>query len=197
MSKHWTPAGQRTQLRPSRIRREPVRLEPVRELTRAELDKVEARSRAREVWGGVAGVVVIAMAVAALAVGIGALTFSQFALGVDVPDAPLFGQCYNSDSANCVLDGDTIRVGGETVEVAGVKAANIHGAKCEDERSHGIDAAMRLAGLLNSGKVSLGRAFTDPLGRAVREVRVNGQAIAPTLIDDGVAHRPDDDDGWC
>lgn len=198
MSKPWKPAGKAVQARPSRIRRDPVRLAPVRELTRAEIEKAEAREREREVWGGVAGVVLFAALIAAVILGIGAATFSRFALGAKVAKAPAFGQCYNSAGGDCVFDGGTIRVHGEKVAIAGIDAPAIQGARCEAERTAGIAAAVRLADLLNSGKVSVGRTFADAQGRAERRVLVNGEDVAGVLADAGLVREPgDDSEGWC
>lgn len=198
MSKHWKPAGPKPQLRPSRIRRDPVRLAPVRELSKAEIEKAEARTREREVWGGVAGVVLFAVGITALALGIGAATFSDYDPAAAAAQAARFGQCYNSPGPNCVLDGGTIYVRGQKVVIADIDAPAIQGARCEAERATGIAAAVRLADLLNSGKVSLGRTVTDAEGRAVRKVLVNGEDVAATLVDAGLAREPgDDSESWC
>jgi micrococcal nuclease len=191
VSKHWKPRRQPVALRPSRIRREPVRLEP-------QLDpvKVEARAREREMWGGVAGVLLFAAALMVLAVGISAFTLFRDDAAATAR-ARLFGQCYNT-GPNCVLDGDTIYVRGEKVDIAGVQAPAIEAARCPDERSRGIDAAVRLADLLNRGKISVGPAFRDPFGRAVRKVQVDGEDVGRTMIAAGLAHEYDaTSPGWC
>jgi micrococcal nuclease len=179
-------------LAPSRIRREPVRLEP-------ELDpvKAEARARERQLWGGAAGVVLMAAALAVLAIGISAATIFH-----DDPAAAAratrFGQCYNAEGSNCVLDGGTIYVRGKRVAIAGVDAPQIQGARCENERSRGIEAAVRLADLLNGGKVTVSAPFRDPYGRAVQKVRVGGDDVGGTLIDAGVAREYDGSKPtWC
>jgi endonuclease YncB( thermonuclease family) len=179
-------------LAPSRIRREPVRLEP-------ELDpvKAEARAREREMWGGVAGVLLFAAGLAVLAIGISAATIFH-----DDPAAAAratrFGQCYNAEGPNCVLDGGTIYVQGKKVAIAGVDAPQIQRARCENERAHGIEAAVRLADLLNGGKVTVSAPFRDPYGRAVRKVRVGGDDVGGTLIDTGVAREYDGaGQHWC
>ncbi len=143
--------------RPSRIRREPVRL-------RLEPDtdpvKAEAKAREREMWGGVTGVLLFAAALAVLVVGVSAATIFR-----DDPAAAAraarFGQCYNASGPNCVLDGATIYVARQKVTIAGVEAPQIQDARCDAERNRGIDAAVRLADLLNSGKVSVSAPFGD------------------------------------
>ena len=52
---------------------------------------------------------------------------------------------------------------------------------------------MRLASLLNSGEVTVGKPFTDQLGRAVRSVQVNGQDVAKTMIAAEAALQPSAD----
>lgn len=196
MSKHWKPrkptVALRPSQRPSRIRREPVRLE------QRELDpvKAEANAREREMWGGVAGVLLFAGGLAVLVIGISAATIFHDDRAA-AARAARFGQCYNS-GPNCVVDGDTIRVAGRTVAIAGVEAPQIQGARCADERAQGIEAAVRLADLLNSGRVTIGAPFSDPYGRAVRKVRVGGEDVAATLIDAGVAREyGGSSPGWC
>ena len=180
-------------VRPSRIRREPVKL-----ISEAELKKLEARAREREIWSGAAGVVMFAAGIAALAVAIGVLTFFRYDPAA-ASKAARFEQCYAAEGGNCVADGDTIHVGGEKVEIAGMEAPLIQGAKCDAERTRGIDATTRLSDLLNSGNVTVSRAFRDPLsGRTVRKVLVNGTDVADTMTSDGAAREagssvPD----WC
>lgn len=176
----------------SRIRREPVRMP-----TKAEIEKAEARNREREVWGGVAGVILFGAGIAALMVGVSAATLFR-----SDPEAAAkaaqFEQCYNADGSNCVVDGDTIYVQDTKLAVAGMAVPRIDGAACDAERTQGIAAAVRLQELLNRGNVSVGRAFVDESGRTVRKVSVNGEDVAPMLIDGGAA-RPLDGDkpDWC
>jgi micrococcal nuclease len=179
-------------LAPSRIRREPVRLE-------RELDpvKAEAKAREREMWGGVAGVVLFAAALAVLAIGISAATIFR-----DDPAAAAratrFGQCYNAEGPNCVLDGGTIYLQGKKVAIAGVDAPQIQGARCENERAQGIEAAVRLADLLNGGPVTVSAPFRDEYGRLVRKVRVGGDDVGEAMVDAGVAREYDGaGQPWC
>jgi endonuclease YncB( thermonuclease family) len=176
VSKHWKPGRQTVELRPSRIRREPVRIEP----------KVEPQSREREVWGAVAGVVLLAITCTALAVGFSTVTNFRGAAAADPAEAA-FGHCYNHGGPNCVLDGDTVLINGEWVEIAGIDAPEIGAARCPEEASRGIDAAVRLVSLLNSGKVTVGGTDREPDGRLLRHVEVDGQDVGAAMIDAGVA----------
>jgi endonuclease YncB( thermonuclease family) len=196
VSKHWKPGKKTVTLRPavrqSRIRREPVRLEP-----QVDPVKAEARAREREMWGGVAGVLLFAVALAVLVVGVSVATLFHEDRAA-AARALRFGQCYNAEGPNCVLDGATIYVARQKVTIAGVEAPQIQDARCDAERSRGIDAAVRLADLLNSGKVTVGAPFRDAYGRAVRKVQVNGEDAGGTLITAGVAREYDGSpQGWC
>jgi endonuclease YncB( thermonuclease family) len=128
--------------------------------------------------------------------GIAFATYSQYDPSTAAAEAR-FGQCY-SGVPNCVVDGDTFQVAGKKVQIAGIVTPQISNAKCDAERSRGIDAATRLAELLNSGSVSAGPTFRDELGRDVRKVKVDGQDVAPMMIGAGVARETGSEtEGWC
>ena len=183
--------------RPSRIRRATVRIEIVRPMTKAEIEKAEARARELEIWGGVGGILLFGLGIAALTVGVSVATILY-----ERPDAPTpsarFDQCYTASGPNCVVDGDTIKVAGTKITIAGIDTPQIQDAVCGDERTKGIAAAVRLAALLNGGKVTIGRAFHDDYGREVRKVKVDGDDVGNAMIGAGVARefdgsKPD----WC
>ena len=164
----------------------------------AELRKAEAKAREREVWTGVAGVALFGAAIAALAVGLGVMTSFKLDPKKAAAEEARFVQCYSADGGNCVSDGDTIAVAGEKFGIAGIEAPKIQGSSCEAERNRGIDAAMRLADLLNGGNVTVSKSFVDQSGRAVRHVLVNGQDVAATMIGAGLAREPGSHDpDWC
>ena len=197
MSKLWNPRKQTVALdggaapRVSRIRREPVR-----KLTEVDIAKADASKREREMWGGVTGVVLFAVALAMIIVGTAVATVFYGNLDAEA-EARHFGQCYNAFGPNCVIDASTIRAGGETVRIAGIDAPSIQDAQCEAERSRGIDAAVRLANLLNSGKVTVGPASLDRTGRDVRSVDVGGRDAGEAMIAMRLGHRDDSGAGWC
>jgi endonuclease YncB( thermonuclease family) len=192
MSKHWNPPSHSAKLKPSRIRRDPVRLTGAVPAA----PKKRAHSNEREMWFGMTGVVLFASAIAVVVVGISVATFTKDDPGA-ATRAGRFGQCYDSDGPNCVLDGNTIYVKGARVEIAGIEAPRIQGSACADERTRGIDAAVRLADRLNSGQVTLGAPFRDPSGRAIRTVAVDGSDLGERMIAAGLAHRAGDPRGWC
>lgn len=179
-------------VRPSRIRRDPVRLETDPRVAK----KVEARTREREMWGGIAGVTLFAVVLAVAAIGISAATLFKDDPAAAAEEAQ-FNQCYNG-GPNCVIDGGTIHVEGEKIRIAGIDAPQIRGAACEQERSRGIDAAVRLAELLNGGKVTLGASVHQTDGSDARKVLVDGQDVAEPMVDAGLARAPGSSDpSWC
>lgn len=185
MSKHWKPRRPTVELAPSRIRRQPVREEA----------KVEPVSPEREMWGGVAGIILFAVALAVITVGI-ALT--PIFRGAVAAKAPRFGQCYNSDPANCVLDGDTIHLAGDKLEIAGMDVPRIQDARCDSERSRGIEAAVKLADLLNSGKLVNAGNVRDLDGQVRTKLEVDGRDVGAAMVSAGVARDLGSGaDGWC
>ena len=194
MSKHWNPPRHTAQLRKSRIRRDPVRLVNDPRIER----KVEAVSLERQLWGGVSGILAIAAALVALAVGISIATFSNYDPQAAAAEAARFAQCYNAAGPNCVLDGNTVYVDRQKVRIAGLEVPKIQGAGCPEERSAGIDAALRLAELLNGGEVTMSAPIRNATGADVRKIFVNGDDIAPAMISAGLA-RPigEDNASWC
>ena len=200
MSKHWKPGKTTVQLsaagrpaaRPSRIRREPVALnanvpaKPQRPLN----------YRERELFFGIAGILIFGTLIAA-----GIIALSIFTVFRDDPAADAraaqFNQCYAAAGPNCVLDGGTIYLAGERVEIAGIDAPKIAEARCDREHDRGIEAATELALLLNGGRVSIGAPFRDSTGRTVRKVEVNGRDIARHMIGQDLAHEANSGLAWC
>jgi len=174
-------------VRPSRIRRDPL---PVAQ----KLAKVEI-SEEREIWGGVAGILLFAAALAVGTVGISAATIFRYAKPSAPP--PRFGQCYNAGGSDCVVDGDTIYLAGQKVEIAGMETAKIEGASCDAERGRGIDAALQLAALLNKGKVTAGAPVRDADGELRQTIEVDGQDVSAEMIGSGAARAAGGDRNWC
>ena len=190
MSKPWKPGRETVALpsepRPSRIRRAPVHVDTV----------VKARpSRERELWAGVVGVVVIAACSAALVVGLSQVT--SFTGPAEVPAGPQFVHCQAQGDLNCVLDGDTFFLAGQRVEIAGIDAPEVRGARCREEARRGIQAAVRLHELLNRGQVTT-TAAAGPGGQPLSKVDADGVDVAAAMIGYGLAR--DYGDGprsWC
>jgi endonuclease YncB( thermonuclease family) len=155
--------------------------------TEAELKQAELNKRERERWRTIGGLALFGTGIAAAAIAIGAVTYSNHDPAKAAAEAARFRQCYAGVGDNCVLDGDTIYVNREKVEIAEIEAPLIEGAECGAERERGIDAAVWLADLLNGGKVTVSEPINDPSGRVVHNVDVDGRDVAKAMISAGVA----------
>jgi micrococcal nuclease len=184
VSKHWNPSRPTVELRPkaSRIRRQPVRLS---ETIAADKPRTAVRTREQEMWGSIVGVLLFAVLIVVAIAGIAVATIVHEDPGANAR-AKQYDQCYTG-APNCVADGGTIYVAGEKVVIAGIDAPQIRGAQCPEERTRGIDAAVRLANTLNSGSVTLGAPFLDSSGRQVRAVEVKGRDVGQWMIGAGLA----------
>lgn len=112
-----------------------------------------------------------------------------------------FGFCDRGGGADCVVDGDTFRLGGEKIRIADIDTPETHPARCADEAALGTAATQRLHALLNGGAIALTPIDrdTDRYGRKLRIVSVDGTNVGDTLIEEGLA-RPYEGSrraGWC
>ena len=102
-----------------------------------------------------------------------------------------FTFCDIGGGTNCVVDGDTIWLGGEKIRVADIDAPETHDPRCAEERALGDRATRRLQALLNGGAVSLEAIDRDEdrYGRKLRIVLVDGANVGDTLVSEGLARR--------
>lgn len=112
-----------------------------------------------------------------------------------------FSLCHSGGGTNCVVDGDTFRMGGEKIRIADIDTPETHPARCAREAELGAAATNRLHALLNSGSVALETAGRDAdrYGRKLRLVSVDGRGVGETLVAEGLA-RPYAGGyraGWC
>jgi len=102
--------------------------------------------------------------------------------------------CNGSHFGNCVVDGDTIRHGGETIRLADIDTPEVTEPKCRAEAELGRLATNRLLALLNEGPVEMrpirGRE-RDQYGRLLRVVERDGRSLGDRLIAEGLARRWD------
>ena len=100
-----------------------------------------------------------------------------------------------------VIDGDTIRIGEESIRIMGLDAPETRFARCDDERRRGNEAKARLLELLSVderiGVVRSGRV--DRYGRTLARVYVGGEDVAGIMIGEGHARAYDGGrrEGWC
>ncbi|MEO8175455.1 MAG: thermonuclease family protein [Sphingomicrobium sp.] len=100
-----------------------------------------------------------------------------------------FGTCHTGGGTNCVVDGDTLWLGGQKIRVADIDAPETHGPRCPAEQELGDRATQRLRQLLNGGAVSLQAIDRDidRYGRKLRIVLVDGRSVGDILVDEGLA----------
>ena len=191
MSKQWSPKKQTVQLAPSRIRRQPV---PVHAPSLAK--KAPRLSREQEIWLAITGIVLFAMAMAVVMLGFSVITGQGHDDSAAVARAQKFGDC--EDGSNCIVDGETIRIGGSLVKIAGMEAPRIHSPRCSQEMQLGVSAVGKLHDLLNSGEVTTGAEVRQPDGEMRTIVLVDGKDVAAAMIGAGVARTPGSvQGGWC
>lgn len=105
------------------------------------------------------------------------------------PASASFGYCYSGGGANCVVDGDTFYMNGETVRIADLDAPETHPPRCDYEARLGEQATRMLHDLLNSGRVTMTSIDRerDIYGRLLRNVQVDGADVGETMVSAGVA----------
>jgi endonuclease YncB( thermonuclease family) len=97
-----------------------------------------------------------------------------------------------------VLDGDTIRVAGETFRLVGFDAPETYRARCLSEREVGNRATFRLRQLVAGGGLDLERVMCScatgtegtrrcNYGRSCGTLRARGQDVGAMLISEGLA----------
>lgn len=103
--------------------------------------------------------------------------------------APPFTVCGKGRSDNCVVDGDTIRLGQRAIRIVGIDAPELHPPRCLEEARKGLEAQSRLLQLLNQVPFRLtGAAGRDEYGRELHNlVRVRADGTVASIADDLVA----------
>lgn len=117
------------------------------------------------------------------------------------PPQQMFRACAYSGQTNCVIDGDTIRLGGAKIRLADIDAPETFSPKCAAEAALGQRATNRLIDLLNAGPVTVGPFGTrdqDDYGRKLRVVARDGRSLGEVLVQEGLAQRwSAPRRGWC
>lgn len=115
--------------------------------------------------------------------------------------ATRFTLCHDGGGRDCVIDGDTFRVGGVKIRIADIDAPETHPSRCAREAELGAAATRRLHALLNGGTVRLHRVDreADRYGRKLRTVSVDGRGVGDMLVAEGLARRYAGGvrAGWC
>lgn len=118
-----------------------------------------------------------------------------------------FTRCGPGRGENCVIDGDTFKIGERKIRIIGIDAPETHPARCDAEAQMGEKATAELQRLLNQGPFTIVGRIDDPVDkygrelRAVKRVKSDGttQLIARELIDSGMvrAYRGNFRRSWC
>lgn len=118
-----------------------------------------------------------------------------------------FTLCGTARSANCVIDGDTIRIGRRSIRIVGIDAPETRDPRCEAERTKGAAATGALLALVNQGPFTMTGRIDGPRDdygrelRALTRLRADGseQSIADDMVRSGFARRyvGGGRDGWC
>jgi endonuclease YncB( thermonuclease family) len=85
-----------------------------------------------------------------------------------------------------VLDGDTLRVGSESIRLQGIDAPELR-QTCSDGWAAGEAARRALVALVARGTPSCMRVATDRYGRTVAICQVNGEDIGEAMVRQGMA----------
>lgn len=102
-----------------------------------------------------------------------------------------FALCHSGGGTNCVVDGDTIWLGGEKVRLADIDAPETHPSRCAEEARLGEAATLRLQALLSAGPVRLAAADrdVDRYGRKLRIVMRGNASVGDVLVSEGLARK--------
>jgi micrococcal nuclease len=94
-----------------------------------------------------------------------------------------------ADAVVDVIDGDTFRVGGDTIRIADIDTPETNPARCAYEADLGDRATRRLAQLLGQGPFKLQPAGRDAdrYGRKLRVVTRGGYSVGNVLVAEGLA----------
>ena len=87
-----------------------------------------------------------------------------------------------------VIDGDTIKLDGETIRIANIDTPEIRHAQCDAERRLGLVARDELDRILARGEIRLTRGDpasgrkTDKYGRTLGLITVDGQDVGEEMV---------------
>lgn len=103
-----------------------------------------------------------------------------------------FGMCGHGNWYNCVVDGDTFYLQGQSIRIADIDAPETHPSRCAHEADLGNKATNRLYDLLNAGPFEMKSLLTrdrDKYGRKLRVIVRDGHSLGGTLVSEGLARQ--------
>ena len=83
-----------------------------------------------------------------------------------------FTRCGAGSSANCVVDGDTLRIGARRIRLIGIDAPELHSPACPAEAAQAEAATQALLALVSQGPFDMAGPLGDPRDKYGRELRV-------------------------
>lgn len=101
-----------------------------------------------------------------------------------------FALCGPQRQRDCVIDGDTVRLGDERIRLEDINAPETHRPACPAERELGQRATQRLLALMNAGPFTVvddGGRDRDRYDRQLRRLERDGRSLGATLVDEGLA----------
>ncbi len=112
--------------------------------------------------------------------------------GFEVPDAASgyetvahqFSLCSGS-GGTCVIDGDTIRIEGQSVRIADIDTPEVRDYGCAEEKALGDRATLRMLELVNQGGFTMAlwdHRDEDMYGRKLRVLERDGQSLGMLLV---------------
>ncbi len=112
-----------------------------------------------------------------------------------------FARCRRGHAGDCVVDGDTFKLAGETIRIADIDTPETHPPRCAREARLGERATVRMQELLNAGPVTIApyKRPHDRYGRRLALVTRDGASLGERLVAEGLARRYDGGHrrGWC
>ncbi|CAN7332906.1 excalibur calcium-binding domain-containing protein [Rhizobium sp. LjRoot254] len=86
-----------------------------------------------------------------------------------------------------IVDGDTIKIDGQTIRIVEIDTPESYQPRCEAELVKALDAKERLRQLLDSDEVTFKPTGRDRYGRTLAKVFAGGTNVGKTLIAEGHA----------
>ncbi len=109
--------------------------------------------------------------------------------------------CQGSHRTNCVVDGDTLWLGGVKIRLEGIDTPEISRPNCSNEKKLGLKARDRLQQILNTHAFRLerrGPRDEDRYGRKLRTLVIGDTSAGAMLVSEGLARLwPDGEEFWC
>lgn len=117
-------------------------------------------------------------------------TISAFASHNSSKISMFFQKCATGSRRACVVDGDTIWLGGQKIRIADIDTPDVSEPKCSSELELGNRATDRMLELINEGPFELkawpGRD-ADRYGRKLRVLIRDGRSLGDILVSESLA----------